>query len=177
MYQVEQPGLTLARLLPPLEGWKESLEPLQGIRPHNYLVKRFDGVAFSEVIFSGRTGLYELWPPDGRAARGADLRPEYTLYYDEVRQQWLRADWYGLRFLARYEAGQSCPLRYRSTTNQLAVPSKWRWPEVYERALVLASGRLPSYRDGWLVYESIGAELAEELWAKLRLSDEESDYA
>ncbi|MDW8212769.1 MAG: hypothetical protein RMJ55_04380 [Roseiflexaceae bacterium] len=177
VYQDKQAGLMLARLLPPLDRWKESLESLQGIRPHAYWVKAFNGTTFTEVSFSGKSGLYELWSLDNHAAGRADLRPEYTLYYDEVRQQWLRADWYGLRFLARYEAGQSCPVQYSSTTHRLAAPFDWRWPEIYERALVLASGRLPSYQSGWLIYESISAELVDELRDKLRLNDEESNHA
>ncbi len=177
VHQAEQAGLMLARRLPPLNRWRESLETLQGIRPHAYRVKAFNGTTFTEVNFSGKAGLYELWSLDNEAAGRASLRPEHTLYYDEGRQQWLRADWYGLRFLARYEAGQSCPVQYRSATNQLAVPPDGRWPDIYERALVLASGRLPSYRSGWLVYESISAELVDELRDKLRLNDEEANRA
>lgn len=105
------------------------------------------------------------------------LRPEYTLYYDEDTQRWLRADWYGLRFLARYEAGQSCPVQYGSTTSQFAVPLEWRWPELYERALVLASGRLPRRQSGWLIYDGVGRELVDALRGKLRLDVEESFYA
>lgn len=176
VYQVEQAGLMLAQLLPPLDRWKETLEPLHGVRPHAYQVKAFNGKTFVEEIFSGKSGLYELWPSNNNMRR-ADPRPEYTLYYDEGSQQWLRADWYGLRFLARYEADQSCPIQYSSTTNRLAVPFDWRWPEIYERALVLASGRLPSRQNGWLIYESISMELVDELRDKLRLSDEEFNHA
>jgi hypothetical protein len=173
VYQVEQPGLTLARVLPSLDGWKQSLESLQGIRPHEFTLKRFTGNSFDEVHFSGESGLYELWPLKVRAAGRASVRPDYTLYYDATEDRWLRADWYGLRFLARYDAGQLCPVRFNSDRNQLAVPADWRWPEVYERALVLASGRLPLRKNGWLIYEHVGAELVDELRDKLRLSDEE----
>jgi len=172
--QVEQAGLTLARALPSLDNWKRSLESLQGIRPHDFTLKRFTGNSFDEVHFSGESGLYELWPLKVRAAGRASVRPDYTLYYDATEDRWLRADWYGLRFLARYDAGQPCPVRFNSDRNQLAVPADWRWPEVYERALVLASGRLPLRKNGWLMYEHVGAELVDELRNKLPLIDEES---
>jgi hypothetical protein len=173
VYQVEQAGLTLARMLPSLDGWKQSLESLQGIRPHDFTLKRFTGNFFDEVHFSGESGLYELWPLQVRVSGLSGARPNYTLYYDATEDRWLRADWYGLRFLARYDAGQQCPVRFSSDRNQLAVPADWRWPEVYERALVLASGRLPLRKNGWLIYEHVGAELVDELRDKLRLSDEE----
>lgn len=175
--QVKQAGLTLAQVLPSLPGWKQSLEVLQGIRPHAYMLKCFNGNGFIEVSFSGKSGLYELWPLEGSSTKRAAIHPEYVLYYDAAMERWLRADWYGLRFLARYDAGQSCPVQYSSALSQLAVPFNWRWPEIYERALVLASGRLPERRKGWLVYNNVGIELFEELQHKLRLSNEENSNA
>jgi len=68
-------------------------------------------------------------------------------------------------------------VQFSSDRNQLAAPADWRWPEVYERALVLASGRLPLRKNGWLMYEHVGAELVDELCNKLRLIDEESTDA
>jgi hypothetical protein len=173
VYQVEQAGMNLARVLPPLDEWKRSLETLQGIRPHAYTMKCFNGNGFAEVNFSGKSGLYELWPLEGSSTGRMAIRPEYVLYYDAVGDRWRRADWYGLRFLARYDAGQSCPVQFRTTLHQLAVPIDWRWPEIYERAMVLASGRLPGCRKGWLIYDNVGIELFEELRHKLRLSEEE----
>lgn len=171
--QPEQAGVRLARLLPPLEQWKASLEALQGVRPHAYRTKIFNGKTFVEISFDGKRGLYEFWSLSDHALKQADLRPQYTLYFDEDTQRWVRADWYGLRFLARYETGQSCPIQYHATTHQLAVPNKWRWPELYERALVLASGRMPLYRNGWLIYDGISRELIDGLRDKLRLEIEE----
>lgn len=177
VYQVEQTGLKLAQALPSLDGWKQSLEQLQGIRPHAYTLKCFNGNGFVEVSFSSKSGLYELWPLEGRSIGRAAVRPEYILYYDEAGDRWLRADFYGLRFLARYDTGQSCPVQYRAALNQIAVPFDWRWPEIYERALVLASGRLPERRKGWLIYDNVGIELFEELRHKLRLSNEDTSNA
>jgi hypothetical protein len=53
----------------------------------------------------------------------------------------------------------------------LAIPLEQRWPEIYERALVLASGQLSTYRrteQNWcLVYERISPKLATQLTSKL----------
>lgn len=177
VYVADQLALKLAEALPSLDGWKQTLEPLQGIRPHNYLVKRFNGGSFAEANFTGASGLYELWTMEDRGQGRADIRPQYILFYDSSESRWLRADWYGLRFLARYDVGQSCPVYYKPSVSQLAVPVDWHWPEIYERVLVLASGRLPSRRDGWLIYDAISPGLFDELRVKLRLSNEEPSNA
>lgn len=67
-------------------------------------------------------------------------------------------------------------VQYNSTLGQLAVPLDWRWPEIYERALVLGSGRLPTYRAGWLVYEAINLEMLEEFSRKLNLDIQEISH-
>jgi hypothetical protein len=175
VYHVADAGVGLARRLPALDGWKILLDKLQGIRPHAFTVKRFDGTDFTEIDFTGASGFYELWPLEGNGRTAA--KPEYTLFYDAAKDHWLRADWYGLRFLARYDAGHHCPVQYDPETSRLAVPYDWRWPEIYERALVLASGQLPTHHKGWLIYDSISAELIDELRDKLRLSYEESNDA
>jgi hypothetical protein len=174
VYVTGQAALQLAEALPSLDAWKQTLEALQGIRPHNYIVKYFNGDGFTEANFTGASGLYELWPMEDRGRVKAGIGPQYTLFYDASASRWLRADWYGLRFLARYDAGQSCLVQYKSTLSQLAVPIDWRWPELYERALVLASGRLPTRRSGWLIYDAISTELFDKLRNKLQLSNEET---
>ncbi|MEF3274071.1 MAG: hypothetical protein K6356_06645 [Chloroflexus sp.] len=174
IYQVEPAGLYLARVLPSIAGWKQTLEPLQGVRPHAYTLKYFNGKTFVEIDFDRKSGLYELWPRERRSSSRGVIGPEYVLYYDAETDRWLRGDWYDLRFLVRYHAGQKCPVRWRSTTGQLAVPLHWRWPEIYERALVLASGCLPDFRQGWLIYYNIDSVLFEELRQKLSLDNEEA---
>jgi len=86
-----------------------------------------------------------------------------TVYLDEDSQ--LRCgDYYGMRFLARAEAG-ACRVAHRDEMQHLLIPPADRWPMPYERALVLASGMLPrrvSLPDGtsYLSYQEIPESLA-----------------
>lgn len=165
----------LAQQLPTLEAWKNTLEALPGIRPYTFTIRQFDGVSWREVEFEDKSGFYELGPQEG--SRNTATKSEYKLFYDAATNRWLRADWYGLRFLTRYSAGQACPVYYNTALAELAVPTEWHWPEIYERALVLSSGRLPRHQDDWLIYESISTTLLDELCDKMRLNVEELDNA
>lgn len=157
----------LSDILPDIAIWKQGLANLLGVLPHSYEVKRFDGTNFVDCIFQGETGLYQLWGEE------SDPYPRYTLFYDKESDRWLQGDWYGLRFLALHDLGMPLIARYQSTTSQLAIPFTHRWVELYERPLVLASGRLPTYNNGWLIYESINPQLARQLTDKLHISFEE----
>jgi hypothetical protein len=52
------------------------------------------------------------------------------------------------------------PLGYRVATQELAIAATCRPPALVERALVLASGRLPELRDGSLIYPGVAAAAA-----------------
>lgn len=74
-------------------------------------------------------------------------RPMTTLaFYDCSAERWVGGDYYGLRFLARNAAG-ICRAVHNEEAATLMVPVPDRWPMPYERALVLASGRLPKRMD------------------------------
>ena len=96
-----------------------------------------------------------------------------TLFYDQSREQWLQGDWYGLRFLALQQAGVECQALYHLSSHRLALSASQRWPEVYERALVLCSGQLSEQRNEWLSFNNIPRELAQKLAAKLTVTYEE----
>ncbi|HSH80000.1 MAG TPA: hypothetical protein VLA19_15860 [Herpetosiphonaceae bacterium] len=160
----------LANALPDLEGWVDTLTPLQGISSTLFDIKRFNGTTFVTDAFEGKSGFYQLWSPAEHARPQA--HPKYTLFYDEPNGRWLRGDWYGLRFLDLRTQENFCPVRYDEATGQLAIPEQWRWPEIYERALVLASGRLPAYASGWLIYEAINSTLVETLGPKIGMEIE-----
>ena len=163
-----------AKLLPPLADWMRNLEVLDGIMPHMFQTKKFDGNTFIDYVFQYKSGFYQLWLTEQYANA---KRLQYTLFYDETNRHWLRGDWYGLRFLSRQLDNKPCPVRYESVSKRLAVPREWRWPELYERALVLASGQLPNQSDSWLVYDNIGPEIVHEFSTKLNLREEEAPYA
>ncbi|MDL5053456.1 hypothetical protein QQ056_07860 [Oscillatoria laete-virens NRMC-F 0139] len=164
-------SLKLATVLPELTAWKQGLRRLQGIVPSLYEWRRFDGSDFVECSFCGITGMYQMFP-----TQESD-RPYLTLFYDSETHTWQQGDWYGLRFLALHYGNHQCIAHYDPTAARLAIPLSQRWPELYERALVLASGRLPSYQrteqSAWLIYENVGLDLVEQLTKKLYVTCEE----
>lgn len=165
-------SLQLAQVLPELMTWQQGLRSLQGIVPSLYEWKCFDRNVFAETIFCGQTGMYQMWK------RTEVDRPLRTLFYDSESKTWRQGDWYGLRFLALHYSNQPCIAQYNSAKALLAVPYSQRWPELYERALVLASGQLPTYQKTeenlWLIYENVKQELAQLLMEKLCISCSES---
>ena len=161
----------IAEILPDLRGWQKSLKSIPGIVPSLYEWKQFDGNDFVERTFQSETGMYQMW--DGK---GGDFS-RMTLFYEAETDTWRQGDWYGLRFLALHYSDRSLIARYDSTTAGLAIPFFQRWPELYERALVLASGLLPNYhkteQNLWLIYENISPNLAKILTKKLYVTCEE----
>lgn len=168
---VPEASLHLAGALPSVDGWVDMLETLPGLLPQLYDCRCFDGEGFVETPFNGKSGFYELWPPPTSATSAAP-RPAYRAFYDAGSGRWVRGDWYGLRFLAHVSAGHACPAEFDPASARLAVSAHCRWPELYERALVLASGRLPTQSADrtWLIYERISSALLEVLVPKLKLT-------
>lgn len=169
-------ALWFAQRLPTVPEWAQMLEVLPGVQPDSFMLRRHDGKSWKPVALPKEPGFYEFWED---CAEGADdpwevqgARPCKSLLLLEDGT-WRRGDWYGLSFAARHAAQGHCPTIYDSATGQLAVPRAWHWPEFFERALVLASGRLPCcQRVGgqlWLVYEGISPALLDVLESKLNL--------
>jgi hypothetical protein len=109
---------------------------------------------------SGPTGLYRL-------TYGEDSGSfQLTVFFDaaaETKRQLLRGEWYGLRFLALRRGGKYLKAMWREEGGGLlAVPYRQRWPLLYERALVLATGLLPRRQpeNGLLYYQGIPLALA-----------------
>ena len=164
----------LAELLPGLNVWKDSLQQLPGLSTVPYHIERWCGGDFlacdtvyeRDGVYHGESGMYRL-RRDGDSS-GRTL----TLFFDASAQRWLRGDWYGLRFLA-LEAGQDgVETVYDSANEELLVPASQRWPLLYERALTLASGLLPSRaaNPNWLSYPRIPLNLARTLCHKLNVN-------
>lgn len=163
-------SIKLAEILPNIDTWQQNLRNLQGIVPSLYEWQYFDGHKFVDCVSPKEKGLYQY-------KREANNNISGTVFYDKPNDKWLQGDWYGLRFLALHN--QDISVHYDKTKESLAIPLEQRWPEIYERALVLASGLLPRYQrteqSWWLVYEGISLELATQLTDKLGISLHNND--
>lgn len=161
-----QIGEQLADQLPTVKSWKQTLQPLPGLVPQNFDARLWTGKQFEPGPFEGQTGFYELWP---LKKQDAFNRPQYIAFYDESEDTWVRGDWYGLRFLSYYALGGRCPVRYDASKRQLQVRADWSWPELYERALVLSSGLLPTRIGDCWIYTNVSDQLVAALSPKLGL--------
>jgi hypothetical protein len=172
----------LMELLPDLDGWKETLTPIEKPNTTTCAVERWDGRQYAPASdfyqrgdhYSGASGLYRLT----REATSYRM----VLYFDYERQRWLKGDWYGLRFLAHKDAGPGLESVYHSASNVLRILAAERWPLLYERALALASGLLPqratdTVNAEWLAYRDVPAALTKALANKLAVPITEQSYA
>lgn len=160
--------------MPDLEGWKAILTSIDRINTINYNIEIWNGNRFSSYdTFYERDGRYFGESGMYRLTRGEDRNTyQIVLYFDRPNQRWLRGDWYGLRYLAYDSTGRDFEVVYNSGVNDLLIPIDERWPLLYERALVLASGSLPDRADNprWLKYSGVSSELVQLLTGKLNVS-------
>jgi hypothetical protein len=165
-------AVLLAERLPPLDVWLSLLESLRGLHPEQFDLEKFSEGAWEHTHWKQASGFYQMWEPQAQRPPGS--RPKYRLFYDAPSQTWRRGDWYGLRFLAQHAGGNRCPVHHQAHQGLLAVPEQWRWPELYERALVLASGQLPTFltQKGarWFLYKKVSRTLLDHLTNKLSLN-------
>ncbi|HEY9694171.1 MAG TPA: hypothetical protein V6D15_18360 [Oculatellaceae cyanobacterium] len=161
-------SLQLANILPDLVTWKHNLRNLPGIVPSLYEWQYFDCNVndFISCISPIETGMYRM--------QSQKTGYKYTIFYDKESDRFLQGDWYGLRYLALQHNNQDCIARYDRATKRLAIPLSQRCPEIYERALVLASGLLPTYKEPCLIYENVALELANLLSDKLNFKCSEA---
>jgi hypothetical protein len=167
----------LAEALPDLAAYKDSLTEVPRFIPAFLHFEYWDGRGFSdppERVYEEEIGVYHGRPGMYRITRNQEDGTALTLFLDKAaRHRWLRGDWYGLRFLALChdlaERGDRPIARWESAGGQLAVPVEHRWPALYERVLVLASGALsePSNDGQWLVYRGIQSDLRDLLASRL----------
>lgn len=140
-----------------LDSWQNGLTRIEGILTFDFDLKIFDGANFVDCTFQNQTGFYQFW------TRASNPQLKYTFFYDQNRESWFQGDWYGLRFLAILSIGQNKEVYYDHEKKTLAIPISQRWPELYESYLVMASGILPTYKDGFLIYDRICLRLAREI--------------
>ncbi|ABI67645.1 hypothetical protein [Syntrophomonas wolfei] len=174
-------SLSLANLLPDINGWKQILPIVDRLNIHNYHFEKWeDNMYFPyndfvqrEKRYEGKSGLYRL------TQNNAKHLYRLNLYFDYEQQRWLKGDWYGLRFLSVHDEGKNIKAYYDSERSHLVIQNDQRWPLVYEKALVLASGRLPELEPHkhLQLYREVPAKLSSLLANKLDVSLEVKDYA
>ncbi|HLO87023.1 MAG TPA: hypothetical protein VK203_18740 [Nostocaceae cyanobacterium] len=163
----------LAEILPEITIWQQNLTCLELV-PSMQKWKKFIGDDFEVCGTPHETGMYQMCDEN--------INPRLTLFYNQQTNTWHQGDWYGLRFLALQSEGVSCQSYYNIAAKSLAIPVNQRWPEIYERALVLASGKLPTYQNSWLIYENVSQQVAYILSGKINVNfnssyQEELSYA
>jgi hypothetical protein len=161
IYLAGHAGLRMASILPSLDEWEVS-QPMPSIVKGNYRFERWVDGDLESVPLPRETGMYRLTHNSERFEH-----PQLTLYYNADTDTWRRADWYGIRFLALRRTGTSCDVHYDSARRELAVALEQRWPDLYERSLVLASGRLPHFHNDHAIYSNITVAQAHILASKL----------
>ncbi len=164
----------LTHLLPDLDEWKDSLQPVLNLSTGGYDIEKWHGGDFQtcdtvydrDGVYYGEPGMYRLSLNGNRSGRSL------TLFFDKQAQRWLRGDWYGLRFLALEARGNGVEAVHDSSAGELLIPASQRWPLLYERALTLASGLLPgrATNSDWLSYPRIPLDLARTLCGKLNVT-------
>ena len=157
----------LTALLPNISEWKESLVPDEWTIPPDAIelwdlqAGRFQ--TWAGTLASGPAGMYRL--TYGEAPRTYQT----TIFFDPqaaADRRMLQGDWHGLRFLALHHSGKYLKAPWKDESGGLlAVPYRQRWPLMYERVLVLASGFLPCRHpeNGFLYYQGIPETLAKNI--------------
>jgi hypothetical protein len=79
---------------------------------------------------------------------------------------WTRCDWYGMSYLAQRSSG----LRAFCCDSDFIIPVDQPWPRVYERPLVLATGKLPSWVPGKGRLFAAASDIARSLAPKLEVA-------
>ncbi len=163
-------SLKFAEALPTWQEWMQTLPhisaPILGYDYEYYDIKK---EKFIECNFPDLAGMYQL-----KHQKLLQL-PPHVCFFDKISDRWFQGDWYGLRFLALQYSDQRLMARYDRETNNLYIPLSQRWSEIYERALVLSSGCLPSegttnHFGRTLQYQNVQAEVAELLANKLNIN-------
>lgn len=148
----------LQRLLP-INQWIDELVAIPLLHPlSEYFIERWDADR-EQFLPKGRDdfqrGIYQFKRRAGR------YETEIRLYYHDERREFLVADFTGLRCIQRYDKGLPLEAIFDRKTRQLWVPENQRWPYIYERCIVLASGQLPiksplpGHTKPWLCYQHV----------------------
>jgi len=158
---IDEPATVMASAVPDFDTWLGSLRSEPDIEPHRYTLRLYDGQYFREYEGSAQPGFYEVERIEGEASK------KRVLYDGKC---WIGGGYYDLRWSAKRIGGAAMEV-WIEPDGTLLVPEAERWPMLYERPLVLSSGRLPATRvigsHDVLVYELVGKVVAGLLTEKL----------
>lgn len=164
LYLAGRADWKIAGILPDLHTWEKHL-PQPTIIQSNYTFEMWLDGGFCPVELPRQIGLYRLSHVSTRFQH-----PQRTYFYDGESTQpiWREGDWYGLHYLMLRRTGVSCKFYYDYRFKTLSILREQRLPEIYERALVLASGRLPTYNNGNVIFSNVAEGLADLVARKLQ---------
>lgn len=163
-------SLKFAEVLPTWQEWMQTLPRISApILGYDYEYYDIQQEKFIKCNFPNHTGMYQL-----KHQKLLQITP-HICFFDKANDRWFQGDWYGLRFLALQYSDQRLMAKYDRATNNLYIPWSQRWSEIYERALVLSSGCLPSevktnHFGRILQYQNVQAKVAELLANKLNIN-------
>lgn len=165
---IDEPASAIANVLPDFGAWLDGLRGEPDIEPHWYKMKLYDGRRFNDYRDGAiRPGFYEVERLEGGA------RPRRVLFDGH---RWIGGGYYDLRWSAKKIGGSAMEVCLDSE-GRLFIPEADRWPMLYERPLVLSSGKLPEMKNiggqSVLAYEFVGKGLALDLTAKLGIKMKE----
>jgi hypothetical protein len=155
--------------LPDLDSWESNL-PIMTIVRGYYSYEQWITDNFYPIELPNETGLFRLTHRSDRFAH-----PKQSLFYDKEKDIWRKGDWYGLRYLMLQRTGNISKFYYNHNLSTLAIKIGNRIPDMYERSLILASGRLPLFRHDQIIYCNISEDLAHILANKLEAKIFESN--
>jgi len=161
LYLAGRADMRIASTLPDLASWEVSLPALSLVKG-NYTFEQWMNNGFYPIELPKVTGLYRLTHISTRFEH-----PQLTLFYNAEKDRWHKADWYGLRYLMLRRTGETCEFHYDEHLKTLSIAKDQRLPDLYERSLVLASGRLPVYRHDQIIFGNISETLAHMVANKL----------
>lgn len=154
----------LTARLPHLRQWRDSLPLLHGVVPENFEIRHRDDGRWFHVALPDKSGFYEFWP---RFDGTSDLPwNEFGAHpkFHALRCSggtWREGSWYDLHFAGRLENGEKGTLCFNQIGRKLEIPAAWRFPEPFERALVLSSGLLPRPASNSLSYDEVAPSVAQ----------------
>lgn len=169
---LEQLGISIAqdsawtwsRTLPLWQSFLSMLQRDPDVRLHSDTFALWDGTRFCATNSDQhRPGLYQI-----TGAANQDVR---VRLFDGT--DWISGAFYDLRWLSQRIGGMDLKA-YLLDDDSLAIQEETRWPLMYERALVLCSGRLPARvckgSVSFLKYPSVGSDVAQSLCETLGIS-------